>query len=245
VPWVWFYERQYLREVDIVHVQTSLERIRVDKIIGKRDSKPEIVVAQNGRKTELENVRYQGHNSKRILLMTHLDGGRAREAKWFIEKVWPLITVIEPEASLLLVGRPPKTGSTKERELRSNKNVKVLGFVDDFGKFLESISIMVVPTLHGTGLVNRVLDALCAGIPIVACPEPLSTITGLIPGKHALSGSNAKEFAEGVLTLLSDPTLRKSLSSEGRKLAKTQPTWHETIERIDMTIRTIGEDCTL
>ena len=62
---------------------------------------------------------------------------------------------------------------------------------------------------------------------------------GLVPGKHALGGDSAKEFARGVVTLLQDPDLRRSLSREGRALAATLPTWQDSTERVASAIKRV------
>ena len=90
-----------------------------------------------------------------------------------------------------------------------------------------SVAVSVVPVFHSTGLNNRVLDSLTAGIPIVATPHALGTIDGLTPGLHALAAATSSEFIDTLSNLLQDRALRMKLAREARNFGLQQPTWQQ------------------
>lgn len=238
LPLIYVHERRILKRAAVVHVQTDLERVRACRILASPNG-PRIVAAQNGRKERLFEAGYRGRDSKRILFMTHLAGGRSRESEWFLDDVWPMIRRSDPGADLILVGTPPEPGSALLESLPPG--VEVLGYADDLVGLYDSVALSVVPIFHSTGIINRVLDALCAGVPVVARSAPLRTVPGLVPGRHAIAADDARNFAGAVIALLGDRHERERISADGRALARTQPTWADTVARVcDAVEREIG-----
>lgn len=232
---IWPLEKRYLKDVDLLHVQTPLEKQRADWLLGNQSPQPLVLAAQNGRKRLLEQVDYQVDGPKRVLYMTHLSGGRARESRWFLQSVWPKIVQQHPDAKLLLVGTPPPPESEIARNIPAN--AEVLGYVDDLVELYRSVSLAVVPIIHSTGLINRALDALTAGVPLVATSAVLSTIAGCQPGKHAIAADSANDFATAVNGLLKAPNQRQDYAASSRALALDQPTWQDSTDAIVSTLQ--------
>jgi hypothetical protein len=220
-------ERRLLRACELVHVQTERELANARALLGPSEP-PRLVQAQNGRKDELLAIEPAGPESRSVLYMTHLSGGRARESAWFLERVWPLVRRRHARATLHLVGSPPPPGAPTEL----GEGVVAHGYVENLGAFLSTMRIAVVPILHGTGIINRIVDALAAGLPVVSGPGPLATVPGLVPGRHALAARTPAEFADAVSRLLADAELWAELSAAGRSLSRAQPTWEETEARV-------------
>lgn len=74
------------------------------------------------------------------------------------------------QASFVIVGDGPmrKTIETRVRELGLTGRVKVPGAVNDIPSFLRSVDIAVLPALKNEGLPNAVMEAMAAGLPVVA-----------------------------------------------------------------------------
>lgn len=222
-------ERRYLADVDLVHVQTPAEAERLNRITtGLRGSPPQVIVQSNGRNPELEKATYRGVDSDRVLLMTRLTGRRRFESTWFLEEVWPRIRWEHPEAELLVVDSSRDDSAPDDLP----EGATVRGFVDDLASVYESAAVAVVPIAHGTGFVNRCADALTAGVPLVATPEPASTLPDLTPGDHALVASTPEGFSEHVTNLLGDREARLRQSERGRAYARSLPTKHEAMRRL-------------
>ena len=165
--------------------------------------------------------------------MTHLDGGRSGESEWFITKVWPRITERLPGAMLLIVGRPPKHIPAF---IENNRNIIINGFADDLVQLFNSVRLVVVPTFHGTGLINRIADALAAGLPVVSTPQAIATFPGLKHGVHVLSAKKAEAFADAVVRLYNDEALRRTLSQQGRIYAQQFPDWVQSAQLVEQAM---------
>jgi len=230
IPLIWMYEKRYLRDISVIHVQTRLEKSWMNMILGNNKSNVKIINASTGRNEMLLQSKYKGIDSQNVMYMTHLAGGRKNESVWFLSKIWPLVLSKVPDATLYLVGTPPDAPELYLPTLP--KNVIVTGFVQNLLELYESVAITVVPTHHGTGWATRVADSINAGVPVVACSEPIRTIPGIKVGVHALMADSHKLFAENIVSLLSDRNKRIDMSKNMKELSVILPSWEQTTARI-------------
>ena len=223
------HERNYLKKAELIHVQTEAEKQKIQRLSRERIN-AKVIVASNGTKQELFRCSYKGVDSEFILFMTHMDGGRADESEWFMRKVWPLTRRKIPEAKLLIVGKPAKSPLSI---IENDPSIIPNGYADDLVALFDNIRLAVVPTFHGTGLINRILDALTAAVPTVSTPQAIATFPGLKPGVHILSAQAPKDFADHVITLYNDKQYRQSIAAKGREFANQFSTWPQFVQTIE------------
>ncbi len=228
-PFILRAERRYLRDVQLVHVPTPAEERKLRRVTVGAKRRPEVVVAPPGVKEELLALPGRSTRSRKVLFMTHIAGGRARESRWFLDRVWPLIRRRDAEAELLLVGTPPDERSGWRGPPAGARH---LGWVEDLPGLLASIRVAVVPTLHSSGMVNRILDAMAAAVPVVTTKPALSTLAGAKAGRDALCGDTPEHFAEQVVSLLSDDDRYESVREHGRAFARQWLSWSDRADRI-------------
>jgi len=221
-------ETRFLRLADLVHVQTNDEAEKVKKFLSP-DSKTKIVAVPNGIKEELLSCTYKGIDSNLILYMTHLSGDRLKESEWFIKKVWNLIKEQLPDAKLLIVGKPPK----KNVAYINDKSIVVNGYANDLTEVFNNVRFTVVPTFHGTGLINRILDALTAGIPVISTPQAIATFKNIKVEEQIIAAGDTASFAGRVMELYNDKFLRIKIANNGRAYALQCATWKESAAKIE------------
>ena len=124
----------------------------------------------------------------------------------------------------------------KEKLLKI-KGIEILGFVKHLNKIFESVAISVVPIIHHTGLITRVLDSISAGVPVISTAKVFKTINGFIPGKHGIAASSKDEYITSILELFNNKNRRLELSNEGKSLAKSHPTWKESVHKAERIIQ--------
>jgi glycosyltransferase involved in cell wall biosynthesis len=127
-----------------------------------------------------------------------------------------------PGSVFLLVGRDSGTlEATRASVLRKGigGNVRFLGSRTDVPDVLRASDLFVHPSRE-EGFSNAILEAMAAGLPVVACdvggnPEAVTDgETGrLVPSR------NAEAFASAVAELLGDPGKRKAMGEAGRHRA--------------------------
>lgn len=227
-------ERKILKKCDLVHVQTAREKNKVLKILNDKTSiNPAIIVSPNGINPDSCNSLYEGIDSNSVLMVTQLLKGRRNESKWFIKKVWPQVIKACPEAKLHLVGKTPER---LPEYIKSCSNIYIEGFVPSLKEFSKNMTISVVPTFHGTGLINRILDSFCSSLPTVTTKAAAATFHDVIRDEHLFTADKPKEFASKIILLLTNRELRKKISSAGNEYAKKFPQWKHGVKKIEQTM---------
>lgn len=83
--------------------------------------------------------------------------------QWFLEEVWTKAAIELPDITLFLAGKnmPPSLLS------KENKQIVVIGEVEDFVQFSLEKNIMIVPLLAGAGIRVKILEAMSLGKTII------------------------------------------------------------------------------
>lgn len=150
-------------------------------------------------------------------------------AVFLCEGVMPHILEQRPQARLSLVGRDP---GERVNRLGQLPGVDLVGPVEDMGDALAIGSVYVCPMVSGTGIKNKLLEALANGLPCVASPLAIRG-TGLGDGTDVLVGETATEVADLTLRLLADEDLRGRMSRAGRAYVENHHSWSSVASRFD------------
>jgi len=119
----------------------------------------------------------------------------------------------------------------KGLHLSQFQNIKMLGRVKCQFEFLAAVDIVIVPMYEGSGMQNKLLEAMALGKSIVTtniAAEPLK----LKNYKHALIASTDDELAEYVLLLIEDFKLRSFLGFNAKKLSEQKYTWDKSYDKL-------------
>jgi glycosyltransferase involved in cell wall biosynthesis len=85
-------------------------------------------------------------------------------ALWFLQDIFPAVKARFSDSKVYIVGANPP----KKLLNRQSESVIITGFVDDPEKYFELAQISVVPLRMGAGLKVKVLEALSAGLLVIA-----------------------------------------------------------------------------
>jgi sugar transferase (PEP-CTERM/EpsH1 system associated) len=145
-----------------------------------------------------------------------------------VERVMPEVWKQRPDARVVLAGKDP---SPAVLSLSSDPRVRVTGFVDDLRPFFWSASVVAAPLVYGTGIQNKVLEAMACGTPVVASPKACEGIQA-VNGRDLMIGRDDRELAALTLALLEDGGLRSQLSREARRYVTVHHDWSEMAARL-------------
>ena len=130
-----------------------------------------------------------------------------------------------PDVLLLIAGEGPALPHLKKlaNTLRLNSNVLFLGYLDRNKELLDCYAsgdaFVFASNTETQGLV--LLEAMALGVPVVSTAV-MGTKDILAPKKGALvCNETVNEFADNIIRLLKDPTLRATLSQEALDYVKT------------------------
>jgi polysaccharide biosynthesis protein PslH len=141
--------------------------------------------------------------------------------KYLVTEIMPRIWRTRPTTRLYIVGKDP---SPDIKDLESNPLISVTGTVDDIRPFLWRATVSVVPLLYGTGIQNKILEAMATGTPVVTTYRALSSLQ-VQPGKDLLVSNDPDEFSRAVLQLIEDRNLQQRISDSGVNYIRTYHNW--------------------
>jgi sugar transferase (PEP-CTERM/EpsH1 system associated) len=148
---------------------------------------------------------------------------------WFTKEILPLIKKEIPVIQFYIVGSNP----TKEvLSLPSNNGVTVTGYVPDTREYLRRATVAVVPLRIARGIQNKILEAMAMGIPVVATPRAFEGIEAN-PDRDLILGEDVEKIAEGIIKLIKEVSLRKSLSGSGRAVIEKNYCWTKNLEKLN------------
>jgi glycosyltransferase involved in cell wall biosynthesis len=123
------------------------------------------------------NVRYNDESSS-ILYFGAMDRPENYECiTWFIEKVFH--PYLAHDFSLFVVGSKPH----KSLEQWKSDKIIITGFVPDVREYMQRCVCKVAPLLSGAGIKVKVLEAMSAGLPVIANTIAIEGI----PAKNGIS----------------------------------------------------------
>lgn len=149
-------------------------------------------------------------------------------ARFIADDIFPLVLNILPKAKLLIAGASPHP---KVQALTKN-NVTVTGWVPDIRESYAASRIFIAPMRIGTGLQNKLLEAMAMELPCITSPLANQAL-GAKNGEEILVGSSAKEYAEHVVHLLQNETYAKTLALNGHKFVSNVYSWEKSVDTLE------------
>ena len=227
---LWEYEGCMVREFDTILAVSEFDKAALAQTAGESSK---ITVVPIGidvedlpllqRRSSTENVVFVGT----LYWWPNIDG-----VLWFIREVYSRIRAKRPQVTFDVIGaRPPRQILRLEKE---ETGIKVRGYVEKLGPYLERARAFVVPLRAGSGMRVKILNAMSSGVPIVSTSLGCEGIVAE-HGRHLLMADTAEDFAENTVRLLENPRLGDQLAQNARKLVESTYDYRlacQTIERL-------------
>jgi glycosyltransferase involved in cell wall biosynthesis len=151
----------------------------------------------------------------------------------FHHDIFPAVRQTVGNLRFYIVGSSP---TAEVQKLGDEPGVVVTGYVEDVRPWLLQAGIAAIPIRSGGGILNKILEALALGVPVVAysgCLEGLDVTNG----EELLIAGNVSDFAQSIKHLVESPSLRKKLSENGRRYVESRHQWKSIILRYEAEIR--------
>lgn len=148
-------------------------------------------------------------------------------ALFLVKQVLPIIHTQHPEVRLMLAGASPHA---QVRALASDK-VTVTGWVDDIRTCYSSAMIFLAPMQIGTGLQNKLLEAMSMRLPCITS-SLCNAALGAGKDTEILIGDTATEVAQHAIKLLENQQLRIQLAENGFYFSQRNYSWESATEKL-------------
>jgi polysaccharide biosynthesis protein PslH len=155
---------------------------------------------------------------------------------YLVQRVLPLVRRERPGTSLLISGVDP---GARVRDLAANDPlITVSGWVKDIRDSYASARVFAAPMQIGTGLQNKLLEAMAMRIPCVTSALANNAV-GAEPGGCILIGKDPEEYAAHILTLLNDPEVRERIAGNGHRFVRSTFDWGRAAQVLDELIGSV------
>ena len=134
--------------------------------------------------------------------------------------VLPLLKREKPDIRITFSGARPTASIV---EMASN-HVEVTGWVDDMRDSYARTRLFVAPMKIGTGLQNKLLEAMSMGIPCITTPLANNALQAN-DGEHIVLASSPNDFCDRILELLEDRDKAARIGDAGRTFVQGQYSW--------------------
>ena len=149
-------------------------------------------------------------------------------AKYIVNEILPLSGNVKS----IIAGANP----TNDIQSLASDHVHISGWVEDIRTAYKSASIFVAPLFIGTGLQNKLLEAMALGIPCVTtslCNNALKAKSG----EEILIANSPQEFADCIQQLLTDEQLRSRIIHNAKAFILQNYNWEEIGHQLAISIQ--------
>lgn len=233
-----------LKKANAVVALTNDMRKRLTAIRGN-----DVYVIGNGVTLEKFEIKKEdarkmlGVNDEQFVIMCIANLRPEKGINFLITSIKKVLTY-DKRALLLLVGSGSMLCELKNlvKTLNLDENVHFLGKIDNnvIPLYLSAADIFVLPSLS-EGLPNALLEAMAAGLPIIA------TRVGGIPyvvedGKNGLlvNPGSPSDLTEKILLLMRSPELMKKMSETNREKSKSY-SWENVVSQLEKLLNKVVE----
>ena len=210
---------------DVVFLCSEVDR----EYLQKQGVKADIKIIRNGVDVQQFSSEKIEYDKNRIIFtgnMTYYANYHA--AIYFAKKIFPLVLKEVPEAKFFIVGQNPPF----RVRLLANQNIIVTGFVKDIKKEYLISAINVAPMRFGAGTLNKIIESLVLGVPVIATPIAVEGFPEEI--KNIISvASGSREFADSVIRYLKEPEFRQQFMELDKSSIKDMLSWENIVDQFE------------
>lgn len=241
-------EKNYIKKI---FIRTELKRIKnYENIAEKFDAlficseidrqflidkgiKQDIQILNNGIDTDYFVSEQNDYDFKRIIFTGNMPYYANSDAViYFTKDILPLITKKDPEVRFYIVGQHPPLMIKK----LASENVIVTGYVKDIrAEYLKS-AVNVAPMRFGAGTLNKVLESIALGIPVVATSISMLGLPKEL-AKFVFIADTPAEFANTVLEVINNPSIRNELMVEGKTIISKTLSWNNIVSDFEFFLK--------
>jgi len=203
-----------------------------DRDLIPHEKRNEIVIIPNGVDHQYFKPREAVHTFDLVFTGNMGYPPNVDAAEFLAHEIMPEVWKIRPDTRLLLAGATP---DRKVKALQSDK-VNVTGWMDDIRDAYSSAKIFIAPMRIGTGLQNKLLEAMSMKIPSITTPLANDALQAK-NGKEILLGKTAEELAGNILRLLNDDLVYEEIAENGYKFVKTNYDWAAATEKLNKLMK--------
>lgn len=179
--------------------------------------------------TEFNKLTHDYQIDNEIIFTGNMDYEPNVDAvEYFVKEIFPIVLIKKPDVIFNIVGQKPVS---RVRNLSAD-NVVIKGFVDNIAQEYNNSAIAVSPVRIGAGTLNKVLEPMAMGVPVVSTSVGFKGL-GIKSGEGAILADDKNDFAGEIIKLLNNKNLRESIGKTGKKVIEDKFSWDSICDLLD------------
>jgi sugar transferase (PEP-CTERM/EpsH1 system associated) len=201
----------------------------VDRDLIPHPRREEIVVVPNG--VEFDKFAYQGEKKEYDLIFSGNMGyaPNVDAAEYLVREILPPLRMKFPNLRVVLCGATP---APRVQALRS-EHVIVTGWVDSMAEWYAKSRIFIAPMRMGTGLQNKLLEAMSMHLPCITSPLAARPLVEAEQHQSVISCSETKDYVVAVTQLLTEENAYNQLADSGYNYVRQFYDWKNAVRILD------------
>jgi sugar transferase (PEP-CTERM/EpsH1 system associated) len=202
-----------------------------DRDLIPHPDREKIVVVANGVDTDFFSP--QGTVKDYDLVFTGNMGypPNIKAAEYLVNEILPRVLTQKPALRLLIAGASPHLSVLA---LKSSQ-VDVSGWVPDMRECYARARVFIAPMQIGTGLQNKLLEAMSMKIPCITSPLAFQAL-GARDGEDILVASTPEDYASHILMLLNNPGKADQIALNGYNFVHRNFNWETETDKLNTLI---------
>src|SRR5229473_3294126 len=156
---------------------------------------------------------------------------------WFLGNVYPRIRQAVPNASFTIVGR--NTSQRLRAIAAKTPAVEVTGWVPDVRPYLSQAEVVVVPLRIGGGTRVKIPEAMAMAKAVVSTPIGAEGLP-FHDGTEIRIAEHPEVFAESVVELLRNDSLRNEIGNAARQELVSNHSWEEVVTKVEKVLERVA-----
>ena len=152
-------------------------------------------------------------------------------AEYLVNQIMPKLLGLKHDLHLLLAGSNP---NIRVMVLKSN-NVDVSGWVPDMRECYAGAKVFIAPMQIGTGLQNKLLEAMAMQIPCITSPLAFQALNAK-QGEDILVAETPDEYVKHILFLLGNPDKAWEIGLNGCRFVHDNFSWERETAKIEALV---------
>ncbi len=148
--------------------------------------------------------------------------------EFLVKQILPIVRRNKPEIKVLIAGANP---DRKVIAVKS-KNIHVTGWVEDIREYYAKARIFIAPMQIGTGLQNKLLEAMAMKIPCISSHLANNALNAK-SGKEIKIGDSAEEYAQHIIYLLDNKDKADEIALNGYNFVLNNYNWEKATEKLE------------
>jgi sugar transferase (PEP-CTERM/EpsH1 system associated) len=190
-----------------------------------------LVVVPNGVDPDQFSPRTDGEADNDLLFVGNMAyPPNVAAAQRLVREILPAIRRHRPGTSLTIAGASP----TAAVRALAGDGVRITGRVDDMAPWYHRSRVFIAPMTFGTGLQNKLLQAMATGVPCVTTSVAARSLESAREG--LVVADSSADLADACRSFLDDPTSATAIATTALDIVRRRYTWMDAVEPLEALI---------